>query len=109
MIPSEISGTSDPKAYGTWGNVTWEAGEVGFLDDLKLRGIASWREQSLRFEEDPDSTQDSIVVLSALGDGGDLDGDPREGRQISLEGQVHGRALDERAVFVGGVFAQWEK
>ena len=34
--------------------------------------------------------------------------EPAEGRQVSIEGQLHGRALDERLVFVLGGFGYWE-
>lgn len=105
---SEITGESNPTDYGIWGNATWDAGPVGFLDELRLRTIASWRQQSLPFLEDPDMTQDPIVVLAATGGDGEFDGGPREGRLITTETQVHGNAVDGRLVFVGGFYAQWE-
>ena len=105
---SEITGKADPNDYGVWGQVTWDGGPRGFLDDLKLRTIASWRQQSLAFRDDPDNTSDPVVVLSATGGKGDLEGDPREGRLITTETQLHGHALDHKLVFVSGFYAQWE-
>jgi iron complex outermembrane receptor protein len=106
---SDVVGVSNPNDYGAWGNGTWEMGPIGVLDDAKMKVIASLREQSLSFREDPDMTQDAVVVLSAIDTGDPLDGAPREGRQISAEGQFQGRALDESLVFVTGLFAQWEE
>src|SRR5262249_24880134 len=105
---SDVAGVVEPTDYGTWGNATWSPGAVGFLDDLRAKLIASCGEQSLRFLEDPERTEDRIVVLSALGGTDRLAGDPRTGRDVSVEGQLQGRTLGGRLEFLTGVFAQWE-
>jgi iron complex outermembrane receptor protein len=105
---SDVDGVAQPTDYGTWGNATWSPGSVGFLDELRVKMIASWREQSLRFLEDPERTDDRLVVLSALGGADRLAGDPRTSRDVSVEGQLQGRALGGRIESLTGVFAQWE-
>src|SRR5262245_19947109 len=105
---SDVDGVVQPADYGTWGNATWSPGAVGFLDELRVKTIASWRQQSLRFLEDPENTQDRLVALSALGGADRLAGDPRTGQEVSVEGQLQGRALGGRLEFLTGVFAEWD-
>src|SRR5262249_51755093 len=105
---SDVAGVVEPTDYGTWGNATWSPGAVGFLDELRVKILASWRQQSLRFLEDPERTNDPLVVLSALGGADPLAGDPRTGQEVSVEGQLQGRTLGGRLEFLTGVFAQWD-
>ncbi|MEO2170003.1 MAG: TonB-dependent receptor plug domain-containing protein, partial [bacterium] len=35
----------DVKSFGTWGTLTWDAGDLGPLSDLSVKSITSWRKQ----------------------------------------------------------------
>jgi iron complex outermembrane receptor protein len=99
---------STPSDYGIWGHAKWDLGEVGFLDDLNLKVLGSWREQSIRFREDIDMTEVPLVQVSALGGSDPFDGRPVDSQAYNAEGQVNGAAFDDRLVFVTGIFGQWE-
>lgn len=98
----------DVQDYGIWGNVTWDVGEVGFLESLQLKAVGSWRQRSVRRRDDIDNTRNDLLRFSSLG-GALAEGDPFDDQQFVAEGQVNGAALDGSLVFVTGVFAFWQK
>jgi iron complex outermembrane receptor protein len=109
ITSGEVGQIFSVEDYGTWGNVIWDVGSVGFLDSLQLKAIGSWREQENRYREDGDQTQDPLIVLNTMGGQGFEFGAPNRSRQFLAEGQINGAALEGDLVFVSGVFAQWEK
>ncbi len=94
--------------YGVWGNVTWDLGALGGIDELTLKLLGSWRDQTSRLREDIDQTRIPLVLVSALSLDEPFAGRARESQSHSLEGQANAVALDGRLVMVTGVFAQWE-
>lgn len=100
---------SDIETYGVWGNATQQFGAVGFLDDLMVRWISSWREQRPRIREDGDGTRLLELQLSDVGGSGDFDGGPGYQRQISQELQFNAAAWRDRISVVAGAFGFWEK
>ena len=100
---------STVESYGTWGTLTWDVGDLGPLQNIEVRSISSWREQSLRLRLDLDGTPFPAVQLSSAGGDSPADGPPGEQRQVSQEVQLTGAALDGSLNFVVGVFALWEK
>lgn len=106
---ANVAGLTDVKSYGTWGTVAWDVGELGFVQDLVVKSITSWREQVPRNRVDVDQTFVPVVQLSNVGGGQPLDGDPGYQEQVSQELQVNGSSLDGRLNFVGGFFGFWEE
>jgi iron complex outermembrane receptor protein len=105
---ADTPGLSDIQSYGVWGNINWNIGALGFLDDLSLKSISSWREQRPRIREDGDMTEFLVLQLSGVGGSGEFVGKPSFQRQYSTELQVNGVALDEKLNFVSGVYGFWE-
>ncbi len=104
---SEVDNLVDVQSYGTWGTFTWEVGELGFLEDVSLKSISSWREQKPRIRVDADSTQLSLLTRSGVG-GSPTDGAPGFQRQISQEAQINTALWEERVQLVAGAFGFWE-
>lgn len=95
-------------SYGMWGVANWSVGPFGWLDDLSVKALGSWRTQKPRLREDIDGTPVSVVTISDFGYG-PLDGTPGFQEQYSGELQLNGQAWEERINFVAGYFAFWEK
>ncbi len=95
------------KNYGLWGNVTYDVGEVGFLDDLDLKLLGTWRQDKNRTREDIDLTEDLIIELSNIDLGG-VDGEPTRITSRLVEGQAVGSALDGDINAIAGFFASWQ-
>ncbi len=101
-------GMSDIETYGVWGDIAWNLGQVGWIDDLSLKSISSWREQRPRIREDGDGTRLPELQLSEVGGDGVFDGEPGFQRQFSQELQVNLATLDEKLQVVAGAFGYWE-
>ena len=99
---------ADVESYGTWGTISWDVGEIGFVDSLLLKSITSWRQQRVRGRDDMDMTRYQVIQLASVG-GGPVDGEPGFQQQISQEIQFNASALDGRLNMVGGFFLFWEK
>lgn len=93
--------------YGVWGNIQYNFGEVGYLDDLNVKLLGSWRDNEARVREDIDLTEDLVIELTNLNIG-DVQGDPSTTTASLVEGQVFGTALDGDITFVAGGFASWQ-
>ncbi len=102
-------GRSDIETYGVWGDLTWEVGRLGLIDDLSVKSISSWREQRLEIREDGDGTRLPELQLSEVEGGGDFDGEPGFQRQFSQEVHANVDALDGAIQIVAGAFGFWEE
>lgn len=105
---SNTSQLQETIAYGTWGTIDWDIGEIGGID-LQAKSITSWREQDFRLRQDFDGTDLTIVQISDAGGGSPFDGQPGHQRQIQQEFQVSGSAMEDRLNFIFGYFAFWEE
>ena len=92
--------------YGVWGNIKYDFGQVGFMDELSVKLLGSWRRGSNRNRQDIDLTVDDIVELSNVSIG-EITGDPSENEDALVEVQTFGQALDGRLNVVGGFYASW--
>ncbi len=104
---ADAHGIQDLKNPGAWGVANWNFGEVGVLDNLALKGIASWRQQVIRNRIDLDNTSEPIGSLSANG-GAAINGKEFDLTQTQAELQINTSALDERLNVVAGAFGLWE-
>jgi iron complex outermembrane recepter protein len=104
---ADTAGLSDIETAGTWGVLNYDIGDAWVLEDLAIKAIGSWNQQTTRLRFDVDGTDQPIVYLSTAGPP-PIDGEPGEAQQESAELQLNGGALDGRLVFVTGLFAQWE-
>ncbi|MDG2304421.1 MAG: TonB-dependent receptor [Candidatus Binatia bacterium] len=104
---SNLHSIFDSKDYGVWGNAAWTPEQTGFLDDLTLKLLGSWRQQKVRNREDIDGTITPLTTVTNIEYDG-IEGEPNEGEQYLVEGQAAGAALDGDLNFVAGVFAEWE-
>ena len=110
------------ESYGVWGTATYEAGSFGFIEDLQLKSITSWRAQESREKTDIDMTIFPIGYRG--GSGGNRDfgggfgglvggpgawGEPGDAWQASQEAQATVETWDGRAVGVFGAYGFWEK
>ncbi len=106
--PMNISGIGSAENYGTWGTIEYDVGDAGWLEDLVLKSITSWRQQKNRGSLDLDATPFQMVSLLNLGGDSPTDGQPGDSEQIQQEVQVGGAAWDGRVNFVAGFFSFWE-
>ncbi len=106
---ANVAQLNDITSYGTWMTADWNLGEVGFLEDLSLKSLTSWRVQTPRYRFDLDSTRFAIAQFASAGGPDGLSGQPGYQRQISQELQVSGQALDGALQFVTGAFGFFEK
>jgi iron complex outermembrane recepter protein len=104
---ADAAGLSDIETAGTWGVLNYDIGDVGVFEDLAIKALGSWNQQTTRLRFDVDGTSEFIAFLSTAGPP-PVNGSPGEAQQESGELQINGGALDGRLVFVGGLFAQWE-
>ncbi len=104
---SNYAQLSDVQSYGTWGTVAWDAGEVGPLDNVRIKSISAWREQIPRLRSDVDQTWADALWRSSLG-GAPEEGTPGFQQQISTELQLNATAFQERLNFVTGYYVSWE-
>jgi iron complex outermembrane receptor protein len=104
---SEVDGLSDIETSGVWGVLNYDIGDAGVLEDLAVKALGSWNQQTTRLRFDVDGTDQFVAYLSTAGPP-PRDGEPGEADQESAELQINGGALDGRIVFVTGLFAQWE-
>jgi iron complex outermembrane recepter protein len=105
---SEVHGLSDIESAGVWGVMNYDIGDAWVFEDLALKGIGSWNEQTTRMRFDVDGTRVHATYLSTAGPP-PMEGAPGPAEQTSGELQLNGGALDGRLVFVSGFFAQWEQ
>jgi iron complex outermembrane receptor protein len=94
--------------YGTWGTIRYDVGDAGWLEEISLKSITSWRQQRNSGALDLDATPFPMVWLTSTGGPDPRDGDPGTSEQIQQEFQINGSAWEGRAQFVGGFFAFWE-
>lgn len=104
---AEAASLTDLESYGTWGTITWEAGDVSVFEDVVGKFIGSWRQQKPRLRIDVDQTATPAFVRSTAG-GPPGNGTPGSQQQISVEGQLNAAAWDGRIQFVMGAFGFWE-
>ena len=110
------------ESYGAWGTATYEAGAFGFIEDLQLKSITSWRAQEAREKTDIDMSIFPVGYRGAAG--GDRDfggglgglvggpgawGEPGHAWQVSQEAQATVETWDGRAIGVFGAYGFWEK
>ncbi len=93
---------------GVWGVVDWSPGGFSLLDDVLVKSISSWRQQTSGQRFDLDATSYPAIQLSNIGGGALFDGDPSDQEQVQQELQFNGSAWDGRINFVSGFFAYWE-
>lgn len=96
-------------SVGAWGTVEWDAGEVGQLEELRLKSLTSWRRQTTRSRFDLDASADPAIQLSNAGGDNLFDSPQSAQHQIQQELQINGSAWDGRLNFVTGFFGYWEK
>jgi iron complex outermembrane receptor protein len=110
------------ESYGTWATATYEAGAFGFIEDLQLKSITSWRAQESREKTDIDMTAQPVGYRGAAGGNRDFSGfganevggpgawgEPGNAWQASQEAQATVETWDGRAVGVFGAYGFWEK
>lgn len=111
-MTADISGMSDIRAWGTWGVLNWDVGDVWEIENLAIKAQGSWNEQRPRTRFDVDNTSQQVVYLSTTGDENGnpnrFDGGVGAQQQTSGELQINGESFDGRLIFVTGIFAQWE-
>jgi len=107
-ISANVAQITDVESYGTWMTAQWDVGDAGWIDDVLVKSLTSWREQVPRVRFDVDSTQTLVVQISGTGGGNVLDGTPGFQRQISEEVQLNATGLDGQIEFVTGAFGFWE-
>lgn len=100
-------GLVDTESYGAWGIAEYRAGDLGWLEDVSVRGLMSWREQRPRARFDLDGTRFFAAQNSSTG-GSPLDGVPGRQQQFNPELLVDGGALDDRIHFVLGAWGFFE-
>jgi iron complex outermembrane receptor protein len=110
---SEVDGLSDIESSGVWGVLNYDIGDAWVFEDLAVKALGSWNQQTTRLRFDVDGTSVFAAYLSTAGGPSPPDdprgnGEPGEADQESGELQINGAALDGRIVFVSGLFAQWE-
>ena len=105
---SNIPGLVTLPSYGAWATVALDLGSLGFVEDMALKSITSWREQKPRLRSDVDQTRSDALWRDSTG-GTPLNGRAGDQRQVSQELQVSGSALEETVQFIAGVFGYWEK
>ena len=92
--------------YGIWGNINYDFGEIGFMDELSFKLLGSWRQRDFRNREDVDLTEDEIVQLSNINIG-NVQGATDDRTGSLVEAQVFGTTLDGDVTAVAGFFASW--
>ncbi len=95
-------------SVGTWGTIEYDVGALGPVDDVVLKSITAWRQQTARQRTDLDQTSFPAVQDSATGGGSPTDGEPDHQQQIQQEIQLNASAWDGRINFVTGFFSFWE-
>ena len=108
---ANTSQLADTPSYGVWAVADYQIGDIGFLEDLSLRGLFSWREQHPKMRNDVDGTRFTAIAVSSTGKrSGTPPGDGIAGsqRQLNPELLLNGAALDGRVNYVLGVFGFWE-
>ncbi len=104
---AETHGLSDIESAGVWGVANYDIGDAWIFEDLAVKGIGSWHEQTTRLRFDVDGTSVHATYLSTAGPS-PLEGEPGPAQQTSGEVQLNGSTWEGRLVFVSGLFAQWE-
>ncbi len=111
---ADTAGLTDVSSYGSWATATWNAGDVGPVQDFTLKSISAWREQGVRLRQDLDMTAASLsfsgapfLSLDSTGDG-PTGGEPGRQRQVTQEFQANATAWQGRISFVAGAFTFWE-
>ena len=124
------------ESYGAWATATYEAGAFGFIEDLQLKSITSWRAQEAREKTDIDMTIFPVGYRGASGGNRNFSGldpitpspqnpdpicpngcvggpgawgEPGNAWQVSQEAQATIETWDGRAVGVFGAYGFWEK
>jgi len=105
---SEVQGLSDIESAGVWGVANYEIGDAWIFEDLAIKGIGSWHEQTTRMRFDVDGTSVHATYLTTAGPP-PLEGAPGPADQTSGELQINGTTWEGRLAFVSGLFAQWEQ
>ena len=110
---------ADIQSFGAWGTITYDIGEVGWLEDVQIKSITAWRGQQPRDRTDIDQGPFPVGLRAALGgdgtfDGGSsgpqpgLDGQPGDASQISEEVQATMTGWEGRFSGVVGAYGFWE-
>ncbi|MEO2169095.1 MAG: TonB-dependent receptor plug domain-containing protein, partial [bacterium] len=102
--PLDLLGDSED--YGLWGNLSWHLGPTGWLEDLNLKLIGSWRRGESRFRQDVDMTVSRVVNLTTVSFDG-VEAGPLKTSQSLVEAHATGVADDGSLHFLLGAFAQW--
>ena len=116
----DTSQLADIKSYGAWGTITYELGEIGWVEDLQLKSITAWRGQQPRDRSDVDMTPFPVGRRATSGGAGTfaggtsgpqpgLDGRPGDAFQLSEELQATVIGWDGRLAGVFGAYGFWEK
>lgn len=107
FFQSDVATIADFANWGTWGTIRYDIGDAGWFEQLAVKSITSWRQQSNRSRQDHDATRFSVLQVSQAGYG-PLDGAPGASQQIQQEMQLEGGAWEDRISFITGLFLFWE-
>ncbi|MBM4267357.1 MAG: hypothetical protein FJ144_12230 [Deltaproteobacteria bacterium] len=64
---ADTHSVSDLESYGTWGNVEWDVGDLGPLENLVVKATAAWREQIPSVRSDWDMTGFPVFKQAQIG------------------------------------------
>jgi iron complex outermembrane receptor protein len=106
--PLDVNQAQTALSYGTWGTIQYDVGDAGWVEDIVLKSITSWRQQENSAALDVDGTPFPMVSITSQGGSDPRKGDPGTSEQIQQELQINGSTWDGRIEFVGGFFAFWE-
>ena len=106
--PMNVNQVQSATSYGTWGTIQYDVGDTDWVEDIVLKSITAWRQQTTASAIDLDATPFPMVSLTSRGGPDPTKGDPGDSEQIQQEFQINGTTWDGRINFVGGFFAFWE-
>lgn len=100
---SDLAGIQESKTWGTWGNITWDTGDLWIFEDTQTKVVGSWREQTWGERADVDLGPEYLFVFGEVG-GGEPNGQPAFADQVSAEIQENFSAWEGRIAGVAGFY-----
>ncbi len=108
-ITTNENAVASSSSWGVWGNLSWDVGDLGPLEETSAKLIGSWRRQLSPSRNDFDGTRvEGVAIANYGGDDSNADGRAGEAEQIQQEIQFNANALDGRLKMVTGLFGFWE-
>ena len=101
---SELGAIQFSKTWGTWGNVTYDTGDVWIFEETQTKILGSWRAQTWGERADVDLSPDRLFVFGEVGGPGQFNGVPASASQYSGEIQENFNAWDGRIAGVAGFY-----